>query len=150
MRVATLRALRPLLVAGAHECLLDLTAFRSPTVVPIKAFFGDDLKVNYFGKLATDSSAAVRAAFLDAVGHWMLHLAERNEHEARLLPYVLSALCDHEATDVQESALGARALAPWLFRAPADSAQASSAPEPRCLQQRVPTSGALLAVRAQP
>ena len=46
MRIATLGALRPLLIAGAHECILDLTGFRSPNIVPVKAFYGDDLKVS--------------------------------------------------------------------------------------------------------
>jgi hypothetical protein len=37
----------------------------------------------------------VRLAFLDMVGSWMLTLDERRDHEARLLPYVLSGLCDN-------------------------------------------------------
>lgn len=44
VRVAAIEAVTPLLVAGAHECILDLTGFRSPNVVPIKAFYGDDMK----------------------------------------------------------------------------------------------------------
>lgn len=105
--MAAIEAVTPLLIAGGHECILDLTAFRSPNIVPIKAFYGDDLKVNYFGKLATDGVPAVRAAFLDMVGTLMRTLDERNEHEARLLPYLLSALSD-EAASIQEAAMGAR------------------------------------------
>lgn len=162
VRVAAAEALTPLLLAGAHECILDLTGFRSPNVIPIKAFYGDDLKarrsagrrarlraqrrcrgrgrsdgtpvtggpespsdappralrgphhasphpqVNYFGKLATDSVPAVRAAFLAMVGALMTQLDERNEHEGRLLPFVLSALSD-EAASIQEAAMGAPA-----------------------------------------
>lgn len=63
-------------------------------------------QVNYFGKLATDTVPAVRTAFLDMVGTLMLTLDERNEHEARLLPYVLSSLSD-EAASIQETAIGA-------------------------------------------
>lgn len=86
VRVAAIEALTPLLVAGGHECILDLSAFRSPNVIPIKAFYGDDLKVNYFGKLATDTVPGVRAAFLDMIGTLMLTMDERNEHEARRRP----------------------------------------------------------------
>jgi hypothetical protein len=36
--------------------------------VAIKAFFGDDLKVNFFGKLATDSHVQARAGGSGARG----------------------------------------------------------------------------------
>lgn len=39
---------------GAHEMVLEMVAWRDPNLVPIKAFYGDDLKVNFCGKLATD------------------------------------------------------------------------------------------------
>ena len=103
VRIATLAALQPTLMAGGHEAILDLTGFRSPNFVPIKAFYGDDLKVNYFGKLATDSSAAVRSAFLAFLGGLMQRLDERNEHEARMLPFVLGALAD-ECAPTQRAA----------------------------------------------
>lgn len=41
-----------------------MVAFRDPNVVPIKAFYGDDLKVNFCGKLATDPHAQVTAQLL--------------------------------------------------------------------------------------
>lgn len=46
----------------------------------------------------------VRLAFLQMIGNWMLTLRERTDHEARLLPYLLSGLCD-ESPAVVESAL---------------------------------------------
>lgn len=46
----------------------------------------------------------VRLAFLDMVGSWLLTLRERRDHEARLLPYVLSGICD-EAPAVVSAAL---------------------------------------------
>lgn len=46
----------------------------------------------------------VRAAFLDMIGNWMLTLTERMDHEGRLLPYVLSALCD-DAPSVRDAAV---------------------------------------------
>ena len=32
----------------------------------------------------------MRAEFLEALGDWLLNLPERNDHDQRLLPYVLS------------------------------------------------------------
>jgi hypothetical protein len=42
----------------------------------------------------TVCGSQVRLAFLDMVGNWLLTLRERRDHEARLLPYVLSGICD--------------------------------------------------------
>ena len=104
VRVETLKALRVLMHCGAHETILDLVAFKHPNLVPIKAFYGDDQKVNYFGKLATDGAVHVRREFIRTVGDWMTTLTERTDHESRLLPYVMSALTD-EASVVQEDAM---------------------------------------------
>lgn len=46
----------------------------------------------------------MRLAFLDMVGNWLLTLRERRDHEARLLPYVLSGICD-ESPAVVSAAL---------------------------------------------
>lgn len=46
---------------GAHEMVLEMVAWRDPNLVPIKAFYGDDLKVNFCGKLATDPHVQVRS-----------------------------------------------------------------------------------------
>ena len=45
----------------------------------------------------------MREAFLDAVGSWVTSLAERKDHEERLLPYLLSGLND-DAPGVAERA----------------------------------------------
>lgn len=104
VRVATLRAVRGLMHCGAHETILDLVAFQHPNLVPVKAFYGEDQKVNYFGKLATDGSVQVRCEFVRVIGDWMTTLIERLDHESRLLPYVISALTD-EAELVQKEAM---------------------------------------------
>ena len=41
-----------------------------------------------------DVLGQVRAAFVALVGWWMCKLDERQEHESRLLPYLLAALTD--------------------------------------------------------
>lgn len=50
-------------VQGAHEMILEMVAWRDPNVVAIKAFYGDDLKVNFCGKLALDPHPQVRSAW---------------------------------------------------------------------------------------
>ena len=62
--------------------------------IAIKAFYEGDLKVNHCAKLALDGNVSVREAFLSMLEDWMLHLVERRDYDARLLPYILSALCD--------------------------------------------------------
>jgi len=103
VRVAAVRALQEVVMVGAHEMILELIAWKDPNVVPIKAFYEGETKVNFFGKLATDASQPVREAFLDAVGSWVTSLAERKDHEERLLPYLLSGLND-DAPGVAERA----------------------------------------------
>ncbi|WIA41829.1 hypothetical protein OEZ86_009159 [Tetradesmus obliquus] len=109
-RIAAIEALRDvmhlgshnmILEMGAHEAILDMVGWRDPNVVPIRAFYGDDLKVNYCGKLATDHHPQVRLAFLGMVGSWLLTLRERLDHQPRLLPYLLSGLCDESPAVVQ-------------------------------------------------
>lgn len=94
VRVAAINALRALVFCGSHEMILEMVAWRDPNVVAVKAFYEPDPKVNFCGKLATDSAPAVRLAFLDMLGDWLLHLDERLDHHGRLLPYLVSALAD--------------------------------------------------------
>ena len=44
--------------------ILEMIAWRDPNMIPIKAFYGDDLKINYAGKLATDQHPMVRPSLL--------------------------------------------------------------------------------------
>ncbi|KAG2499196.1 hypothetical protein HYH03_002777 [Edaphochlamys debaryana] len=104
VRVAALQALRPTMHQGAHEMILEMVAWRDPNVIPVRAFYGDDLKVNFCGKLAADPHPAVRREFLAVLADWMTGLRERMDHEPRLLPFVLSALND-ESPDIQADAV---------------------------------------------
>ncbi|KXZ56414.1 hypothetical protein GPECTOR_1g369 [Gonium pectorale] len=104
VRIAALQALRPTMHQGAHEMILEMVAWRDPNVISVKAFYGDDLKVNFCGKLAADSHPAVRREFLSVLADWMTGLRERLDHEARLLPFVLSALND-ESPEIQADAV---------------------------------------------
>ncbi|KAG1672600.1 hypothetical protein FOA52_002080 [Chlamydomonas sp. UWO 241] len=104
VRVAAIGAVGATMFQGAHEMILEMVAFRDPNVVAIAAFYGDDLKVNFCGKLALDLNPQVRLAFVHMLGAWMLRLPERMDHEHRLMPYLISAL-DDESTQVQDKAL---------------------------------------------
>ena len=104
VRVGALRCLRALMHCGAHETILDLCAFKHPNLVKIKAFYGEDRSVNYFGKLILDDVPLVRLEFVRTLGDWMTTLVERTDHEPRLLPYVLSALAD-DSSIVQMEAI---------------------------------------------
>ncbi|KAK9798218.1 hypothetical protein WJX73_007961 [Symbiochloris irregularis] len=94
VRLVAVRAVQLLVPWGAHELILTLTGFQDPNNVPLEEFYGPSVTVNFFAKLACDSSIKVRAAFLALVGWWMTHLDSRQEHEGRLLPYLLAALSD--------------------------------------------------------
>ncbi|GAX77040.1 hypothetical protein CEUSTIGMA_g4487.t1 [Chlamydomonas eustigma] len=104
VRVAAIRAVGAIMHRGAHEMILEMIAFRDPNVVAVKAFYGDDLKVNFCGKLASDPHVQVRLEFLHVLRDWMLNLPERMDHEHRLMPYLLSALND-EVPQIQAEAL---------------------------------------------
>ncbi|KAF5842633.1 armadillo-type protein [Dunaliella salina] len=103
VRIAALQAIKVVMHQNAHEMILEMIAWRDPNMIPIKAFYGDDLKVNFAGKLATDSHPMVRLEFLRTISDWMLNLRERVDHEPRLLPYALSALNDSCPQVVEEA-----------------------------------------------
>ena len=71
VRIAALAALRRVMHFGAHEMILEMVAFRDPNVVPVAAFYGGDLKVNFAGKLATDPNPQARASGVFG-GEWVL------------------------------------------------------------------------------
>ena len=56
--------------------------------------------MNFCGKLVSDPSVAVRVAFLDCLGWWLTELPERQDHECRLLQFLMAALND-EAPQVE-------------------------------------------------
>jgi hypothetical protein len=52
---------------------------------------------------STGFAVQVRLAFLGMVGNWLLTLRERLDHQPRLLPYLLSGLCDESPAIVHVS-----------------------------------------------
>ena len=148
VRLAALEAVRCLVQAGAHEHILELSAFAHPNEVPVAAFYGaEPARVNYLGKLATDAHAGVRAAFVRALADWLLRLHEREEHSPTLLPYVLSGLADDAPEVVAAAREAVAALGAAYEREHAEElreAERYSAP----LEAEPPPEARMLAVAA--
>jgi len=106
VRAAAVDAVCRVAHCGGHDAILDLVGFRHPNVVPTKAFFESDQRINFFGKLSSDPSAKVRERFAAALEDWMQSLPERREHESRLVPFALAALAD-SSPDVSYRAFAA-------------------------------------------
>ncbi|KAL2607705.1 hypothetical protein R1flu_026278 [Riccia fluitans] len=103
VRVAAVRAIHRLVLCGAHESIYDLSAYRDPNTVPIRAFYQSDPKTQYLALLAGDRSIQVREQLLRTVASWLCELDERKEHECRLVPYLLSGFTD-ESPIIQDVA----------------------------------------------
>ncbi|KAG0579915.1 hypothetical protein KC19_4G134300 [Ceratodon purpureus] len=94
VRVAALKAICRLTMCGAHDAIYELTAYRDPNLVPIKAFYEPCPKTQYLAMLTTDKNPVVREELYRTVARWLRELGERKEHECRLLPYLLTGFQD--------------------------------------------------------
>jgi len=98
VRIAGLKALFDIMVCGqwktSVEVLQHMVGFRDPNVVPIKDFYDPKSKVNYFAMLVADRSTQVRECFYKEMGHILMHLPDKIDHEARIFPYLISGLFD--------------------------------------------------------
>ena len=63
-------------------------------MLPVAAFYGSDVRINRFARLAIDGNVSVRRRFVRVVTDWAHDLPDRIDHQARLLPYLLSAVHD--------------------------------------------------------
>lgn len=105
VRAEAVDAVREAAHCGGHDALLDLMGYRHPNIVPIKAFFEGDTRVNHFGRLASDPSPRVRERFAAALEEWATSLPERKEHESRFVAFILACLSD------ESEAVSSRAFA---------------------------------------
>lgn len=111
VRLAALAALQDVVAVpkpekrkgAGTEAIAELVGYREENVVPIRAFYGQEVRHNYFASLAADGNPAVRARFIKMLGEWLWSLPDRWDHESRLLPYLLSALGDG-ATEISLAA----------------------------------------------
>jgi len=78
------------------EAIQDMVGYRDENVVPLRAFYGNDREINYFGSLISNDSGQVRYAFVRVIASWMWGLPDRWDHVARLLPFLLAGLCDDD------------------------------------------------------
>lgn len=67
VRIAALGAVRRLLARGAHEMLLELTAFEDPNLVPVISFYAPTVRINFFAKLATDAVPLVTTPLFSTI-----------------------------------------------------------------------------------
>eukprot|EP01022_Parablepharisma_sp_SALTPOND_P004476 TRINITY_DN120366_c2_g1_i1.p1 TRINITY_DN120366_c2_g1~~TRINITY_DN120366_c2_g1_i1.p1 ORF type:complete len:897 (-),score=130.63 TRINITY_DN120366_c2_g1_i1:2894-5584(-) len=98
VRLAGIDALRKVMYVGVYKYNVNLMevliGFRDPNVVPIKAFYQPDTKVNYFASLIKDEKEVVREAFFKTLIQWMIDLPDKYDHEGRIVPYLLAGLYD--------------------------------------------------------
>jgi len=71
-----------------------LIGFRDPNSVPIKDFYESSHNINYLATFITDPNVSVREYFIKCCGEWAGKLADRYDHHARIVPYLLSGLFD--------------------------------------------------------
>lgn len=76
------------------EAIVDLIGHRDANVVPVASFYRPDPVINYFAKLGIDKNPAVRRRFVEMLGGWMLNLPDRIDHEARLMPFLITMVGD--------------------------------------------------------
>ncbi len=98
VRLAGIEALRKVMYVGVYKYNVNimeaLIGFRDPNVVPIKAFYQPDTRLNYFASLVKDEKEVVREAFYKMLIQWMIDLPDKADHEARIVPYLLAGLYD--------------------------------------------------------
>ena len=98
LRLAALDCLEQLLYCSPYkknvEIMEQLIGFRDPNIVPIKDFYEPTTKLNYLALLISDPSIQVVKRFYEMITNWLLYLEDRFDHEARLIPYLLSGLFD--------------------------------------------------------
>ncbi len=100
LRLVALDCLNALMQCSPYkqnvEVMEGLIGFRDPNLVPIKDFYEPSTKLNYLAFLVSDSSSAVLEKFFHIITDWLIKLEDRYDHEARLMPYVLSGLFNKE------------------------------------------------------
>lgn len=76
------------------EAIQDLVGFREENILPIAAFYKDDVQVNYLAELMSDKSPVVREALVEFLTTLLTKIDDRYDHQTRLLPYLLDLMTD--------------------------------------------------------
>ena len=70
--------------------------FREDNVIPTHAFYGPETRYNYVAELTRDANASVRLATMQMFAEWFVGIADRRDHQPRLLAYVLNFRIDQD------------------------------------------------------
>lgn len=76
------------------DAIDDLLGHREENVIPVAAFYCAEIRINTFAKLNQDGNVLVRKHFYAMIIDWMWNLPNHFDYEAKLMPYILSALSD--------------------------------------------------------
>lgn len=85
---------RAKLKGSGTDAIVDLVGFREENVLPVAAFYREEVRVNHLAELVTDASAAVREEVVALLETLLTVIGDRYDHQTRLLPYLLDLLCD--------------------------------------------------------
>lgn len=112
VRVAAVNALHHVMIvpdrakrkAAGSEAIMDLVGFREENILPIAAFYTDDIQVNYLAELVADKSPLVREKLVTMLTSLLTVIGDRYDHQTRLLPYLLDLMTD-EVEEIANAAL---------------------------------------------
>lgn len=90
--------------AAGSAAIQDLVGFREENILPIAAFYKNDVQLNYLAELVGDSSPLVREKLVLMLTALLTEIGDRYDHQTRLLPYLLDLLTD-EVPSIAASAL---------------------------------------------
>lgn len=76
------------------DAIQDLVGFREENILPIAAFYKDDVQVNYLAELVGDKSPQVREKLVEFLNSLLTVIDDRYDHQTRLLPYLLDLMTD--------------------------------------------------------
>ena len=81
---------------AGSDAIKDLVGFREDNVIPTHAFYGPETRYNYMAELTRDANNAVRLAVTDMFHEWFVGIADRRDHQPRLLAYILNFRIDRD------------------------------------------------------
>nr|CCA16230.1 conserved hypothetical protein [Albugo laibachii Nc14] len=102
VRIAAIDCIQVLVTCPDHskcrgsgtDAIDDLLGHREENVIPVASFYSPEVRINMFAKLNQDGNVLVRKHFYAMIIDWMWNLPNHFDYEAKLMPYLLSALSD--------------------------------------------------------
>lgn len=112
VRIAAVEAIAALVPCGAQSMVQELAAWQDPSYVPVAAFYGPSVRVNYLARLAVDGAVAVM------LRKCCPHAWTRLACAVRVFSIHSCWLCDVANLGVQVRLAFLAMLAQWLERLP--------------------------------